>query len=158
MKKILKGMCCIVLSLSILIGSLVASGGSVQAASSTVRNNPFYYRYEETPLVFKGRNYISKKDAATQESLSTLLSMILSKVPKYGDLFSKGYDLMIILYYPILGKSGYLEIYTGEKRQIATSTITGKSHISARWAKYRFVFIAENGMILMDRKGELLIH
>lgn len=84
--------------------------------------------------------------------------MILSKVPKYGDLFSKGYDLMIILYYPILGKSGYLEIYTGEKRQIATSTITGKSHISARWAKYRFVFIAENGMILMDRKGELLIH
>ena len=157
MKKILKVLCCIVLSLSILIGSIVVSGGSVEAASSTARNNPFYYRYEEDQFKYRRKTEITKSMADSASVIYSTIGNIIGTVPEIGGGMSIAFSVVSYIADPIAGKVGTLEVWSAERRKIATSVITGKSHIADRWALIRVRFTDASTKAVIERNTKVRI-
>lgn len=48
---------------------------------------------------------------------------------------------------------GTLKIWTGEKREIAISKITGESHVVNKWFNYKIVYIGEDESTLLNKSG-----
>lgn len=149
----------LLLAISVSFCACTIGSSRSEAKSVVLRNNPFTYHYESDPLVFKNRTYISQEQANNDQIRMDLISKGFSFCGKLcGPILSTSFDLIRSLANPIEGKAGYFEIYSGEKRRIATSGITGKSHVDATWATYKFIFYTDNGLIYLNRSGEVRVH
>ena len=159
MKKKCRRVVSLLLAFSVSFGACTIGSLRSEAKSVVLRNNPFTYRYESDPLVFKNRTYISQEQANNDQLRMDLISGGFSLCGEpHGPILSTSFDLIRYLANPIEGKAGYFEIYSGEKRRIATSGITGKSHVDAIWATYKFIFYTDNGLIYLNRSGEVRVH
>lgn len=143
------------LILSLATGSIFAPSPIVKAKTVELRNNPFTYHYETIPLTYVGKNEITQQQASNNILLYGAIGTILGVVPYVGVAYSAGFLAVSTIADPILGKAGTMRIWSGTKKKIATSVITGKSHVVDEWALYRFVFTDQSKTVLMDKSGKV---
>ncbi len=143
------------LIICLLTASTALKAPNVEASAVPLRNNPFTYHYETTPLTYSGSYTITQQQASAETLFYDVIGSILGKIPYVGDAYSWGFLAVSTVANPILGKAGTMKIWSGNKKRIATSTITGKSHVVDDRALYRFVFTDPGGTVLMDKSGQV---
>lgn len=140
----------------------VAASSSSEIISSTsnpvssdvpLRNNPFTYHYETTPLVLLRVKHFTQKQAYERDYFAEVIAKIFES-NKYTFPLSIGVKLYNAIN-PTHMQAGTLKVWKGEKKQIATSGITGKSHVVNRWLIYRTLYIGEDGRVLLDQTGSV---
>lgn len=143
----------ILLALLLVFSPVVQAKSAISDQGASTLNNPFTYRYEYDPLVYKGKTRYTKQDI---ENYYRMVGTVGSIMDFAGSTNTISFILegMARLLNPIKDAPGYLKIYTGEKRKIATSGITGKSHVAQRWLTYRMVFVSDSKGVVLDKKGE----
>lgn len=155
MKKQYKTAVTWLLIVCLLVVSVTVRAPRVEASTKPLRNNPFTYHYETIPRTYVGKYTITQQQASNNNLLYGAIGTILGAVPYVGVAYSAGFLVVSAIADPISGKAGTMEIWSGTKKKIATSVITGKSHVVDEWALYRFVFTDQSGTVLMDKSGQV---
>lgn len=118
-----------------------------------LHNNPFTYSYEYDPLLLTASRHFTQAEANDNSKWLDVLAIGLGAT-KYGIPLA----LLIEISAKIEGtynQPGTLKVWSGEKREIATSTLTGSSHVTNTWLQYRIMFIGDDGSVLRDYSGSV---
>lgn len=144
------------LVLSILLTSVFAAdffseGNKLSFEGERPFNNPFTYSYEYDDMRLAHSEHFNQAQANDRDKWIDAIAV---------GLVCNGYTMpigaMIGIYNAFDGSHrnpGTLKIWTGEKRQIATSKITGESHVVNKWFNYKIVYIGEDGSTLLNKSG-----
>lgn len=128
---------------------------NVQERGIQIRNNPFTYSYEYDELTLTTNEHFTQSEAQNRDKWIDVIAigLMLNK-------YTLPIGAAISIYNALDGshkQAGTLKIWTGEKRQIATSVITGKSHVANRWLEYKIMYIGDDGSVLVNRNGSVHI-
>ncbi len=142
------------LTLSLATGSIFAPSPIVKAKTVELRNNPFTYHYEETPLSFVGTYKTSHSDIQTILRFHFVVGSILTVTPFLSVAYQAN-NFYASFFDPVYGIPGTITMWSGSRKKIATSGITGKSHVVDEWALYHIMFTDEGKHILMNETGKV---
>ncbi len=119
-----------------------------------LRNNPFTYHYETTPMKLLTTQHYTAQEAFERDFAFRLMVETLKNY-SYTEFLGRVIELYSAVFDRSINEAGTLKIWGGEKRKIATSGITEKSHVVDRWFTYRFLYTGDDGSVLLDRSGSL---
>lgn len=140
--------------LSLAIGSIYTKSPIVNAKTVELKNNPFTYHYEETPLSFVGAYEISHSDMQTISRFHSVVGAILNITPFLSVAYQVN-NFYASFFDPVYGTPGTITMYSGSRKKIATSGITGKSHVVDEWALYHIMFVDEGNHTLLNETGQV---
>lgn len=141
-----------ILTTSVFAGNTFIESDNFIRDGAKPFNNPFTYSYEYDDLRLTHSAHFNQQEAHDRDKWIDGISIGLT------NKFTLGIGVAIGIYNALDGshkQPGTLKIWSGEKRQIATSTITGKSHIANRWINYRIMYIGDDGSTLVDKSGSV---